>query len=229
MLRRCALLAIIFAALFMATDAMAGSFSSQCTTVGDFHCVWTAADGGQIILSLNLDTTSAAGRYVWTYTIKNPGYGEYSNLTPYNPAGGNGLSGFYIVFPDVIPDLSSSMNEGSVQWESDCCTPPGSGDEWDMPAAPGPYDVWGPGIMPGESLWFSFQTDHRIPMLKTANPAGSHMHSWDTQPTQIAFFVGDIFVPGQLGDYVPPATPEPASLLLLLTGTAPVLWRRRRR
>jgi hypothetical protein len=136
---------------------------------------WTDPDTkGQIKIEVRV-TAQAADRYKWEYIV--------TNLS-YNPRGGNGFSGFNIVFAQPVEELSGQF--GPSGWKMNCCgrRPPG-GAEWDKPS--------GPGVMPGQSVTFGFFTKPREAIIVKTSWA----HTW-VGGRQAFIFTGDLLVPGRL-------------------------------
>ena len=155
--------------------------------------------------------STTGGTYLWQYTVTN---------NSYDPANGNGFSGFELALPvsPPPPDLVNITDPAIGTWEHDCCS--GLPVEWDAPD--------GPGIGVGQSGVFSFETAPR----SIVNSTGwFHTWSFGTQ-TDITNYTD---TPGELGPEAPNLTipgriPEPASLMLLsaaLLGFGVMYWRRR--
>lgn len=129
---------------------------------------------GQLKIEVRV-TAQADGRWKWEYIV--------TNLS-YNPPGGNGFSGFNIVFASPVEELSGQF--GPSGWEMNCCgrRPPG-GAEWDKPS--------GTGVMPGQSATFGFFTKPREAVVNK----NSWAHTW-IRGSQHFIFYGDLLVPGRL-------------------------------
>ncbi len=136
---------------------------------------WTDPDTkGQLKIEVRV-TAQSDSRFKWEYSV--------TNLS-YNPQGGNGFSGFNIVFAEPVEELSGQF--GPSGWEMNCCgrRPPG-GAEWDKPS--------GSGVMPGQSATFGFFTKPREAVVG----GSSWAHTW-IRGGQAFIFRGDLLVPGRL-------------------------------
>lgn len=136
---------------------------------------WTdPATKGQLKIEVRV-TAQSDGRFKWEYIV--------TNLS-YSPSGGNGFSGFNIVFAEPVEELSGQF--GPSGWEMNCCgRMPPEGAEWDKPS--------GSGVMPGQSATFGFFTKPR----EGAITKGSWAHTW-VRGSQDFIFHGDLLVPGRL-------------------------------
>lgn len=109
-------------------------------------------------------------KYHWVYRV--------TNFT-YNPAPGNGFSGFELALPAFVPDIADiSAPDGIPPWVVNCCS--GLPVEWDLRYTDG-LPVGG-GTLPGQTEVFSFTTLPRLITLSTG-----WFHSWD--PGNVQFFI----------------------------------------
>lgn len=132
------------------------------------------SSGGQLEIEVNV-FQQATGQYRWEYTIRN---------VDYDPPGGNGLSGFQVLFASQVEEFAGQF--GPPGWSMNCCgAPPPWGAEWDI------SDLEGEGIRPGSEATFGFITDPRAIVLR----GDSWAHTWISGVQQY-IFSGDLLVPG---------------------------------
>jgi hypothetical protein len=144
--------------------------------------------GGQVEVTATLynNCSGDLSRYQWEYIVNN---------VSYNPAGGNGLSGFHLDFsPATIPDVTDQS--GPTDWTENSHTlAPPNGVSWDIPdvasntaSIPTP----GQGISPGGSETFTFCT---LPRADVDTTGAAHSWSSGAEASPIS---GGLFVPGAI-------------------------------
>ncbi len=141
---------------------------------------WTTANG-QVQVDVNVFNNCAGdlSRYQWEYEVQN---------NTYSVSGGNGLSGFHVLFaPQIVGDVTDQS--GPADWtENSHATSPPNGVAWDIQDQPG--------IQPGESGTFSFCTLPRTPVQRPNGEA----HTWIGGSPAALFTDGPLLAPGDLTD-----------------------------
>lgn len=144
--------------------------------------------GGQVEITATVynNCNGDLSRYRWEYVVDN---------ISYNPAGGNGLSGFHVLFPSSVPDVTDQVVPTGWTENSHTVAPP-SGVSWDIPdqtpnaAGNAPP---GQGISAGDAEVFEFCTLPRA----SANTTNSTIHSWNGG-AEVSTVSGPLFVPGSV-------------------------------
>jgi hypothetical protein len=173
--------------------------------------VYNDIDGGIGTIQIKVDVFNQGSTYLWQYTVTNHGFDPIPGIS-------NGFSGFELALPLFVPDIGNITSPNS-NWIVNCCS--GEPVEWDI------RNSAGLGIMPPGGVGvFSFTT---LPRFITTS--GGFFHTWEFDlQTDISRYS---LTPGETGPEVPDVLrapiPEPASLILLLTGTGGVFMRLRKK
>jgi hypothetical protein len=164
-----------------------GTLQTQPVIITSGSFSWTEpSTKGQVNIDLRV-LLQSDGQFRWEYIVKNRSY---------NPPGGNGFSGFNIVFASPVEELQVERQFGPSDWVMNCCgIRPPQGAEWDKPR--------GPGVMPGQSATFGFLTQPReFTFVKGTRPfetSWAHTHS----ERGLFIFTGDLVVPSKKIDLPP--------------------------
>ncbi len=207
-------LSMIFVVAFVTLAVSTPAWSDGVITTDTF--LYTdSASRGQVKL---VETHSRSGAVdTWDYLINNLSYNPL-------PGTSNGLSGFTITFPQVVPELGGIFNPAG--WIVSCCagstgTPP-NGVEWDIRNTALTNTPLG--IMPGGSGDFGFTTANRKDLIWPRGfmtTPGGWMHTWERGVQTNIFSDGSISGPGPV--------PEPATLTLLGSGLGMLFLKLRRK
>lgn len=160
------------------------------TVIGTYDQNYGSVDIGTKVTDLTSGPLS--GQYLWQYNVNN---------ISFNTPGGNGFSGFEIYLPDWVPDIENETPDSP--WIIDGFS--GEPVEWDLPT--------GDGVMPGQSLTFSFTTNPRAVAIYD----DGWFHSWNQDPNS-NWQIDIVDTPGMHVPWMPGLTAIPEPPTLLLTG-----------